>query len=139
MIEEAVVQNIRRRAGLTSEDEAQSALQATLQTLAQRLSPESVDHLRSMLPASLAELLEREGGEADVAGRSHSSSFDDFCQRLADREGTDVPVAVFHARSVLLELRELPGAAGEFDRIAAELPNDFAPLFWPLAGAATAA
>lgn len=134
MSEDPILQNVRRRAGLPSTDAAWAAVQATFHTLGERLADAGAALLWQSLPATMAEGLQREAPPP-----RQPFSFDEFCQRLADREGTDVPVAVFHARTVLQVVRESLQDPHEFDRLATLLSNDFAPLFWHPAGAGAAA
>ena len=134
MIDDPIVLAIRRRAGLASLMEAEKALGATLETLLERLPLSLREQLLFALPPTVAERFSLPQVESN-----QPFSFDEFCQRLADREGTDVPVAVFHARCVLHVLSESLATADVLERVATHLTNDFAPLFWQATGTASAA
>jgi uncharacterized protein (DUF2267 family) len=117
------VHQVQTRARLRSATDAITATRATLQTLAERVGASQLAPFSQVLPAVFGAAL------ADVpVGPAKPFSFDNFCQRLADREQADVPVAVFHARCVVETLR----GAGLDERVAAlaaGLTPDYAPLF----------
>ena len=55
-------------------------------------------------------------------------SLDEFFQRVASREGVDLPQAIFHARAVV----EVVGEAvtqGQLVKVRDQLPAEFDPLF----------
>ena len=134
MIEDPHLQNVRRRAGLPSATAAVEAIRATLHTLAERLSANDALRLWQVLPPSFADIV-----EAEPPQPAGGYSFDEFCQRLADRGQHDVPVAVFRARTVRQVLREAAPDLPEWQLISSHLTNDFAPLFWQPASAGAAA
>ena len=134
MIEDPHLQNVRRRAGLPTAAAAVEAIRSTLHTLAERLPADDALRLWQVLPPGFAEIVSPEPPSSTGA-----FSFDEFCQRLADREQADVPVAVFHARTVLQVLREATPELPDWQAIPTHLTNDFAPLFWQPAGAGAAA
>lgn len=134
MIEDPHLLNVRRRAGLPSAAAAVEAIRATLHTLAERLSAGDALRLWQVLPASFAGVV-----PAEPPPPAGGYSFDEFCQRLADRGQHDVPVAVFRARTVLQVLREAAPDLPEWQLIPSHLTNDFAPLFWQPATAGAAA
>jgi uncharacterized protein (DUF2267 family) len=117
------VHQVQTRARLRTANDAITATRATLQTLAERVGASQLAPFSQVLPAVFGAAL------ADVpVGPAKPFSFDSFCQRLADREQADVPVAVFHARCVVETLR----GAGLDERVAAlaaGLTPDYAPLF----------
>ena len=53
---------------------------------------------------------------------------DEFFQRAANRERVDKPDTVYHARVVMEVLAEAV-SAGEVQKVLAQLPNDYIPLF----------
>jgi len=55
-------------------------------------------------------------------------SLDEFFQRVASREGVDLPQSIFHARAVV----EVVGEAvtqGQLSKVRDQLPAEFDPLF----------
>lgn len=134
MFEDPHLLNVRRRAGLPGAAAAIEAVRATLHTLAERLSSGDALRLWQALPASFAQAV-----PAEPPPFVGAYSFDEFCQRLADRGQHDVPVAVFRARTVLQVLREAAPDLPAWQSIPSQLTNDFAPLFWQPATANAAA
>jgi uncharacterized protein (DUF2267 family) len=99
---------------------AERAARAVLQTLAERLSKGKARDLASRLPAPLAAWLHTTT-DAEPFG------YDEFLRRVAEREGVDIETAARHARAVFWALGGQVGA-DEAEALAAELPQDFAPL-----------
>lgn len=100
--------------------EAEHAVQATLQTLAERLSGGEAEHIARQLSPELRPLLQ-DGGNAQPF------DLQEFVRRIAQREGVDRETAERHARAVFATL----GRAVSHDEItdmASELPKDFGPL-----------
>jgi uncharacterized protein (DUF2267 family) len=75
-------------------DGAERAAQATLRTLADRLSTEQAHRLVDLLPPELGPALFH-------FGLPEQPDVDAFLQRVADREGIDLPIARRHAALVL--------------------------------------
>jgi uncharacterized protein (DUF2267 family) len=101
-------------------DRAERATRATLRTLAGRLSTEEAKHLVELLPPELGPLLFH-------VGPVERLDVDAFLQRVAEQEGVDLATARRDAAMVLAVFARAVGP-DEFDRIAATLPKDFAPL-----------
>ena len=114
---------VQHRARLESSEAALRATRVTLETLAERLSGGEPSDLGAQLPREIAAFL---GGPA--AGSGERFSVDEFYQRVSEREGIDLPMAVFHARVVLDVLGDAV-SAGEMQDVRAQLPADFQPLF----------
>ncbi len=114
---------VQHRAHLSDFDEALRASRATLETLAERLDGNEPAQLGAQLPHELAEFLKR-----DSAGTGERFSSDEFFQRVCEREGVDLPDAVFHARAVIDVLSDAV-SAGEIADIRAQLPTDYQRLF----------
>lgn len=126
------IHQVRERARLRSSQAATNATFAALSSLTERLCPNQLARLVAAVPGVFGRVL-----TAPVS-RPPKAGFDSFCQELADREQTDVPVAVFHARCVIDALRAVLGPA-EIDALASALTRDFAPLFRALTPQARAA
>jgi uncharacterized protein (DUF2267 family) len=118
---QAMIEAIRHESGRSlSSDAAERVAQAVLQTLAERLPPGEVRHLLRELPAEL---------KPWVYTETHGVAFDidEFLDRAAKREGTDIETALQHARAVFAVLgRAL--SAQEVAHLAASLPQTFEPL-----------
>jgi uncharacterized protein (DUF2267 family) len=114
---------VQNRARLSSRGDAERATKATLQTLGERLAGGEPKDLASQLPPHLAEYV-----LSSQAGMGERFSIDDFFQRVSEREGVDLPLAVFHARAVIEVLKEAV-TQGVIDDIHAQLPEEFHRLF----------
>lgn len=120
------VGQVQSRAKLASNGEAVRAIRATLETLADRLAGGAADNLAAQLPREIGEILRRESvGELSAGERF---DLNEFFRRVAASEQIDPPVAVYHARVVMEVLREAV-TSGEMDKIRAQFPDDYAPLF----------
>ncbi len=114
---------VQHRARLSSRGAAERATRATLETLAERLAGGEAKDLAAQLPPELAEHLR--GGWSAMGDRF---SLDEFFRRVSQREGVDVPDAVFHARAVI-EVLSAAVSRGEMDDVRAQLPAEFDRLF----------
>jgi uncharacterized protein (DUF2267 family) len=101
----------------TSRDDAERAVQATLQTLAERLDRGEARDLAAELPPQIAAWLA-------TAGPAERFDVDEFVARVAAREGTDLATAEAHARAVFVALGQAV-SAGELDDMAAQLSSDY--------------
>ena len=88
--------------------------------MAERLSKGEALDLAEQLPAPLAAWLHTTSGPEPF-------HYDEFLRRVAAREGTDTETAERHARAVFRALAQSVDG-DELDDVAAELPQDFAPL-----------
>lgn len=114
---------VQHRAHLPDTEAALRASRATLTTLSERLAGGE--------PADLAAQLPREFLDYVVAGGSGlGERFDsnEFFRRVSEREGTDLPVAVHHAR-VVLEVLGQAVSPGEIRKVRGQLPQDYQRLF----------
>ena len=117
---EQIIAVIRRAAGGLSSEEAELAAHATLQTLAQRLSHSEALHILRELPAELKPWIYT---VTDAA----AFDIDDFLEKVADREDTDVETALRHARAVFFAMGDALSPA-EVEHLARSLPQAFDPL-----------
>ncbi|QFU84173.1 DUF2267 domain-containing protein [Natronorubrum aibiense] len=97
------------------------ATRAVLTTLGERLQEGEATDLASPLPMEIDRYLT----EAD-----HGQRFDyqEFLDRVADREGVDRADANYHAQQLLAVVGEVV-PAGNLEKIDAQLPEEFDPLF----------
>jgi uncharacterized protein (DUF2267 family) len=114
---------VQHRARLSSRGAAERATRATLEILAERLAGGEAKDLAAQLPPELAEHLR--GGWSAMGERF---SLDEFFRRVSQREGVDLPDAVFHARAVIEVLSEAV-SQGEMKDVRAQLPAEFDRLF----------
>lgn len=117
------IAQVQRRADLSSRDQADRAVRATLETLAERLAGGEAKDLASQLPQEIAIYLEQ-----PLAGAGQNYTLDEFFQRVSDREGVALPDASFHARVVIGLISEVV-TMGEIENIRAQLPAEFRELF----------
>ena len=115
-----IIEVIRRASGGLGEEAAERAAQATLQTLAERLPRGEVRHIVQELPDELKPWIFTET-EAEGFG------IDEFLNRVAEREHTDIETALQHARAVFSALgRAL--SPETVAHVAAVLPQTYDPL-----------
>jgi len=115
------VGQVQHRAQLPSRGAAETIIRVTFETLAERLLPNAADHLSAQLPPELARHLA-------LGAYFQHLSLDEFYKRIADREGCDLPKAVFHARCVMETVAEAisPGA---LRKLQMQLPVEYSDLF----------
>jgi uncharacterized protein (DUF2267 family) len=109
------------RARLGSTGVAVKAIRATLETLAERLQGEEAEHVAAQLPEEIGFYMQR-------TDRSKAFTLREFFERVAEREGVDLPDAIFHTRAVMSAVQDAV-SAGELADVRVQLPDEFAPLF----------
>lgn len=109
---------VRRRAGVPTRAEAESAAHATLDALAARVSAGQARDLAPYLPPPLRPHLDHAPAEAQPFG------YAEFLGRVAEQRAT----AETHARAVLATLREA-APEPEIQDSLAQLPDDLTRLF----------
>jgi uncharacterized protein (DUF2267 family) len=77
--------------------------------------------MASQLPEEIAEYLPETGG-------GESFSMQEFLEKVAEKEGVDLPVSVHHTRAVLSVLQDAV-SPGELDDMKDQLPGDWKGLF----------
>jgi uncharacterized protein (DUF2267 family) len=122
---ERFLKRVAERGALPLDDlePARRATEAVLETLAERIAGGEVQDLMDRLPVELHAPLER--GMQRSGGKATKMSFDEFVDRVREREG-DIgeDSARDHARAVLVTLREAVGD-DEFYDAAVQLPRDY--------------
>ena len=101
---------------------AEQAITATLETLSERLTGGEATDLTAQLPQEIQAPLERSAEEAE------SFSVEEFCQRVADREGVDIDTARNDASAVMTVLRVAVTSA-QLEDLMSQLPSEFNVLF----------
>jgi uncharacterized protein (DUF2267 family) len=117
---EQIIEVTRRAAGGLSGEEAERAAHVTLQTLAERLPRDEALRIVRELPAQLKPWIY-------TATDAAAFDIDDFLNKVADREDTDVETALRHARAVFFALGDALSPA-EVAHLARRLPQTFDPL-----------
>ena len=115
------VGQVQHRARLASTGQAVHAIHATLQTLGERLFGDEADNLASQLPQEIGAYLR----EAQIR---ESMPVREFFERVALREGAELPDAVYHARSVVSVVLDAV-SPGEIADVRAQLPSEYDQLF----------
>ncbi len=115
------VGQVHNRGRFASDGDAMRAIHATLETLGERLFGGEADNLAAQLPPELGHYLR----EPAV---SESFSLDEFFNRVALREGVDLPIAVYHARVVIEVLKEAVSPA-LMDKVLDQLPEEYDSVF----------
>ena len=117
---EQIIGVIRKALGGLSSRAAEHAARATLQTLAERLPRAEARHIQQELPAELAPWVYTET-------EAEAFDIDEFLDRVAKREDTDIETALLHARAVFTALGSAlsPKAVAH---LTATLPKTFDPL-----------
>jgi uncharacterized protein (DUF2267 family) len=123
---DSFTRRVADRTGLRQRD-AKRVVEAVLETLAERIAAGEVDDLEARLPRRLHAALER--GKERSGGKAQRMSFEQFVQKVAEREAVksdkvDVEAAREHVVDVLRTLREAVGDDEFFD-LSAELPREF--------------
>jgi uncharacterized protein (DUF2267 family) len=115
------VGQVQHRARLGTQGEAVRAIHATLETLGERLFGGEAHNLAAQLPQEIGDYLER-------PIESESFDLDEFYDRVAMREGVDLPDALYHARAVIEVLREAT-SPDLMNKVMAQFPEEYTVLF----------
>jgi uncharacterized protein (DUF2267 family) len=120
---------VAERGGPADRAHSDQATRSVLATLGQRLAGGEPHDLASQLPVELQHTLTEHTGPAET-----SDDVDDFCRRLADREGRNCTPeqALTHAQAVLGTIASFV-SSGEIEDLKAQLPAAYAALFGPAA------
>jgi len=115
------VGQVQHRARLGTEGEAVRAIHATLETLGERLYGGEAHNLAAQLPQEIGAYLEQ-------PTINESFGLDEFFDRVAMREGIDLPDSVYHARVVIEVLKEAV-SPGVLNKVLDQLPAEYDQLF----------
>ncbi|WP_202593661.1 DUF2267 domain-containing protein [Halococcus sediminicola] len=130
MDHDTFIGKVQNRAELPSRGAALGASRATLQTLGDRIQEGEATNLAAQLSDELGRFLE------EHAKTTESFSFDEFIERVADRDenfgesddGNDLSAATFHAR-VVVDVLEDAVSGGQLDDLRNQLPDEYGQLF----------
>lgn len=115
------VANVRELAEVSSNEEAEKAIRATLETLRERLAGQEPQNLASQLPGDLGEPLNGTGGQDNF-------SLGEFYERVSQKEGVGADEAGRHARAVAAVIQTAV-TAGELEDVRSQLKDDYDELF----------
>ncbi|MET8832550.1 DUF2267 domain-containing protein [Micromonospora sp. NPDC004540] len=111
-----------------STDQAATVTRATLEALADRISAGQAEDLAYQLPDGLDDCLRKPRRQDQIKA---SLGFDDFVQRVADRQDVDRALADAAVGAVLTTLREAV-TRDEFEDAMAQLPKEFRQAIEPV-------
>lgn len=117
---------VQHRAQLPTLGHALSATRATLVTLGERLAGGEPADLAAQLPREISHFVTT--GEPASLGTGQRFDLNEFINRVAMREGVDLPVAAQHAQAVFSVLTDAV-SAGEMSQVCGQLPEDIRRLF----------
>lgn len=117
------IKHVQQEAQLNSREDAERATQATLETIKERIVGNEASQLAAQLPKELGQYLH--GREGEDGGYF---KFDEFCQRVSEKEGVEPSVAANHAKAVFTVLQQAV-TPGEFADVRANFSDDYEELF----------
>lgn len=117
------IKHVQEQAQLNSREDAERATRATLETIKERIVGNEASQLAAQLPKELGQYLHGREGEDGAYFK-----FDEFCQRVSQKEGVEVSIAVNHAKAVFATLQQAV-TPGEFADVRANFSEDYAQLF----------
>ena len=114
-----IVAAVQETARISTREEAETAVRATLRVFGERLAGGQTSNLAAQLPLDLARELPEEG-------RGERFDLAEFYRRVARYEGgtEDERRARRHARAVAAALRTSLGGR-EFEHVATQLPSEY--------------
>lgn len=114
-----IVAAVQETARISTREEAEAAVRATLRVLGERLAGGETSNLAAQLPPELAR-------ELPEQGPGERFDLDEFYQRVARYEGgpVDERRARRHARAVAAALRTNLGGR-QFEHVATQLPSEY--------------
>ena len=117
------VKHVQTLAQVDSRDEAQRAIEATLETLGTRIYGDEAKDLASQLPEEMSQYLQGHQGES-----GESLSLMEFYQQVADKEGVNGADAATHVKAVFSVLMQAV-TPGQLEHIRANLSEEYEELF----------
>jgi len=117
----AFVTEVQQRLELATQGDAVRASRAVLTSLGERLQADEATDLASPLPMEIDRYLRA----ADSGPRF---SFEEYLDRVGEREGVETRTALHHAQRVVELVSEVV-PSGELKQVRAQLPADFDELF----------
>jgi uncharacterized protein (DUF2267 family) len=122
------VQRVRERAGLDSEEDALSVIEAVLSTLGERVYRTEQSQLAAQLPRGIREFLLSRQPHETTRSDVQTFSVEEFYRRVGARSGVRHARAIELAHAVMAVLREAV-TPGQMADIRNELSSDYGVLF----------
>ncbi|MFC6990090.1 DUF2267 domain-containing protein [Haloplanus sp. GCM10025708] len=120
----AIVDGVRDRTDIETEERALEVIEATLRTLAERLSHEEGLDVAEFLPAEL------QTWPVDSESWSEGAfSFDDFLSKVAERADLDSKNRALTYSQAVFEALRVDVTEPELDRVRTQLPASYDTLF----------
>lgn len=117
------IKHVQEEAQLNSSEDAKRATRATLETIKERIVGNEASQLAAQLPKELGQYLHgREGEDGQYF------KVDEFCQRVREKEGVELSIAVKHAKAVFTVLQQAV-SSGEFADVRSNFSEDYEKLF----------
>jgi len=117
----AFVTEVQQRLELATQGDAVRASRAVLTSLGERLQADEATDLASPLPMEIDRYLR-------AADSGQRFSFEEYLDRVGEREGVETRTALHHAQRVVELVSEVV-PSGELKQVRAQLPADFDELF----------
>jgi uncharacterized protein (DUF2267 family) len=117
----AFVTEVQKRLELATQGDAVRASRAVLTSLGERLQADEATDLASPLPMEIDRYLR-------AADSGQRFSFEEYLDRVGEREGVETRTALHHAQRVVELVSEVV-PSGELKQVRAQLPADFDELF----------
>ncbi|MBD3275000.1 MAG: DUF2267 domain-containing protein [Candidatus Marinimicrobia bacterium] len=115
------IQQVKSQANIESDEQAEQAIEATLETLGERLSRTEQENLAAQVVNELKEMVLK---RTDV----HSYNLEEFYNRVTARADIGYPDAVKRSQAVVNVLTDAI-SQGEIEDILSEIDKDFGELF----------
>jgi len=112
--------HVQHKCRVGTQGEAVKAVRSTLETLGERMFSNEKEHLMSQLPEEIGYYLSQ-------TEKNEKYDLNEFYEKVSEKEGTDMPIAVHHARSVMSVVKEAV-TPGQWRNLLYELPEEYAPL-----------
>ncbi|MEZ0538557.1 DUF2267 domain-containing protein [Fibrella arboris] len=116
----------KEQLGVTTETAVLTISRAFLHTLTDHLAGNAADNLGAQLPAQLLDIIREIGPEDRDQGERFKLT--EFYERVADRAGVDDETGKRYTHQFAQLLGQMV-TAGEIQKIAGTLSDDYAPLF----------
>ena len=117
------IEEVRKLAQLSSNEEAVRATKATLEALAEYLTWKERHDAASQLPQRIKDFIKKPAVKPPVIADRHFTIVDQFVHHVSVLERVPPDVAYKHANAVLKVFREAL-SKGEFEDIREELPAE---------------
>lgn len=112
------ITEVQKKAQLSTPEKAELTTKATLETLGERLAGGAPANLGSHLPQQVRGFLESRRSKGERFSR------EEFFQRVAQKERSNVPEATDHARAVMSVVADNIDP-GQMEKVRSQLPDEF--------------